>query len=207
LPANDYFREAQPAILRDHDTALGALRARGLTIHALVLSRVEEVPKLTQVLIQSDGSAYHEQYRGREDRYAQSFRDFVLPGREVRAPEYVAARQAKDAITAEWLRLFERVDVLITPGSPCVANPHGVWEVELGGTPRTYRMAVTQYTRPWNLAGFPAIALPAGVTPEGLPTSVQLVAPPFAEARLLAVAHALEAELGVAARLPIGVSG
>jgi hypothetical protein len=35
---------------------------------------------------------------------------------------------------------------------------------------------------------------------------VQLVAPPFAEARLLAVAQALEAELGVAARLPIELS-
>jgi aspartyl-tRNA(Asn)/glutamyl-tRNA(Gln) amidotransferase subunit A len=159
------------------------------------------------VLIQSDGSAYHEQYRGREDRYAQSFRDFVLPGRDVRAPAYVAARQAMTAITAEWRRLFERVDVLITPSSPCVANPHGVWEVELGGQSRTYRLAVTQYTRPWNLAGFPAIVLPAGLTAEGLPTSVQLVAPPFAEARLLAVAQALEAELGLAARLPIDVSG
>jgi aspartyl-tRNA(Asn)/glutamyl-tRNA(Gln) amidotransferase subunit A len=88
-----------------------------------------------------------------------------------------------------------------------VANPHGVWDVEIGGTTSPYRLAVTRYTRPWNLSGFPAIALPAGLTAEGLPTSVQLVAPPFAEARLLAVAHALEAELGIAARLPIDVSG
>jgi aspartyl-tRNA(Asn)/glutamyl-tRNA(Gln) amidotransferase subunit A len=207
VPTDAYYREAQPAILRDHEAALGALRARGLTVHELTLSRVDEVPALTQVLIQSDGSAYHERYRGREDRYAQSFRDFVLPGRDVRAPEYVAARQAMAAITAEWLRLFEQVDVLITPSSPCVGNPHGVWEVELGGQSRSYRLAVTRYTRPWNLAGFPAIVLPAGVTAEGLPTSVQLVAPPFAEARLLAVAHALEAELGLAARLPIDVNG
>jgi Asp-tRNA(Asn)/Glu-tRNA(Gln) amidotransferase A subunit family amidase len=45
------------------------------------------------------------------------------------------------------------------------------------------------------------------ITPEGPPTSVQLVAPPFAEARLLAVARALERELGMAFPLDIEVQG
>lgn len=203
VPTNAFYRDADPAILDAHDVAVAALRSRGLTVRELVLPRVEEVPELTQVLIQSDACAYHEQYRGREDRYGQNFRDFVLPGRERLAVDYVQARQAMAAITGEWRARFELIDVLITPSSPVVAPPHGVWEVELGGRTRTYRLEVTRFTRPWNLSGFPAIVLPSGVTAAGLPTSVQLVAPPFAEARLVAVARALEQALDIAPRLGI----
>ena len=45
---------------------------------------------------------------------------------------------------------------------------------------------------PWNLAGWPAMVLPVGRHTSGLPLSVQLVAPPGHEARLLAVAAQLE---------------
>lgn len=44
----------------------------------------------------------------------------------------------------------------------------------------------------WNLAGWPAMAVPAGVDPSGMPLSVQLVARPGGEAMLLALAHQLE---------------
>ena len=207
VPTNTFYRDAEPAILTAYDGAIAALRSRSLAVTELVLPRVEEVPDITQRLIHPDACAYHEQYRGREHLYAQSFRDFVLPGRERLAFDYVQARHTVAEITAAWRALFERVDVLITPSSPVVAPLHDVWVVEVGGQKRNYRLEVGRFSRPWNLCGFPAIVLPSGVTAEGLPTSVQLVAPPFAEGRLLAVAQALEQELGMASRLGIDVRG
>ena len=41
-------------------------------------------------------------------------------------------------------------------------------------------------------AGVPAVAVPVGFSREGLPLSVQLIAPPYAEAQLLSLASALE---------------
>lgn len=207
VPTNAFYRDAEPEILRAYDVALAALRSRGLALTEIVLPRVEEVPEITQRLIHPDACAYHEQYRGREDLYAKGFRDFVLPGRDRLAVEYVQARHAMAEITAAWRALFERVDVLITPSSPVVALPHDVWVVEVGGQTRNYRLEVGRFSRPWNLCGFPAIVLPSGVTAAGLPTSVQLVTPPFTEARLLAVAQALEQELGITPRLGIEVLG
>src|SRR5207244_510509 len=113
-------------------------------------------------------------YRGREDLYEQSFREFVLPGREHSAIAYVQARQAMAGITAGWLRLFEGFDLIVTPASPTVAPPHGVWEVELNGTMRPFRLLVSRFTRAFNLSGFPALTMPSGLTAEGLPVSVQL---------------------------------
>jgi aspartyl-tRNA(Asn)/glutamyl-tRNA(Gln) amidotransferase subunit A len=51
-------------------------------------------------------------------------------------------------------------------------------------------------TLPASLAGVPAVSVPCGLDPQGLPVGLQLVAPPFAESRLLAAAHAVEAVLG-----------
>ena len=45
---------------------------------------------------------------------------------------------------------------------------------------------------PWNLAGLPAVVVPAGMRPEGLPVAVQFVGPPGAETRLLWIAGELE---------------
>jgi amidase len=48
------------------------------------------------------------------------------------------------------------------------------------------------FAAPWNLAGWPAMAVPAGRHPRGLPLSIQLVGRPGSEAVLLGVAAELE---------------
>jgi aspartyl-tRNA(Asn)/glutamyl-tRNA(Gln) amidotransferase subunit A len=51
---------------------------------------------------------------------------------------------------------------------------------------------LTAYTSPFNLTGLPAISIPCGFDANGLPIGLQLVARPWAEARLLRVARAYE---------------
>ncbi|HEV3481158.1 MAG TPA: amidase family protein, partial [Candidatus Acidoferrales bacterium] len=47
-------------------------------------------------------------------------------------------------------------------------------------------------TRPANLTGCPAISIPCGFTPQGLPVGLQLIGPRWCEARLLSIALAYE---------------
>jgi aspartyl-tRNA(Asn)/glutamyl-tRNA(Gln) amidotransferase subunit A len=51
---------------------------------------------------------------------------------------------------------------------------------------------LTRYTRPISYLGFPALAQPIGATASGLPLSMQTVAAPFGEAKLLALGQAFE---------------
>ncbi len=90
------------------------------------------------------------------------------------------------------LAWFDDYDVLVTPalaGSPPAATP---WHRRsfLANAVSCVRYAPFQAA--WNLVGFPALVLPVGVRPDGLPVAVQLVGAPGSELTLLAVAGQLE---------------
>ena len=105
----------------------------------------------------------------------------------------VAARAArKDA--ARINALFDDFDVLITPVVGEVAFPVRRWEGKgalrtLLGMSRSFCFAPV-----WNHTGQPAAAVPMGFTSDGLPRSVQIIAPPNREDVLISLAAQIEAE-------------
>ncbi|HEX3335022.1 MAG TPA: amidase family protein [Jatrophihabitans sp.] len=89
-------------------------------------------------------------------------------------------------------RFFAEYDVLVTPAlaqPPILAKAWSGrgWIANLLSNAR-----YAPFAAPWNLAGWPAMSVPAGLAPDGLPLAVQLVAKPGAEGQLLAVAAQLE---------------
>ena len=62
----------------------------------------------------------------------------------------------------------------------------------------------TPFSYPFNLSQQPAITVPCGLTPIGLPMGVQLVGPMFADHRVLRAARAYEQAAGPFPRPPIG---
>jgi len=103
----------------------------------------------------------------------------------------------KEAGRTRWQQhaeaFFADYDLLVTPGlaqSPISADRWSQrgWLANLIADAR-----YAPFAAPWNLAGWPAMAVPSGVGDDGLPRVVQLVARPGGEAMLLAVAAQLEA--------------
>jgi aspartyl-tRNA(Asn)/glutamyl-tRNA(Gln) amidotransferase subunit A len=91
------------------------------------------------------------------------------------------------ALGRELAAALEGTDVLLSPASPSAA-------FRLGERSDPLTMYLSDvYTVPANLAGLPAVAVPSGVSADGLPLSLQLVGRAFDEARLLRVAAAFEA--------------
>jgi amidase len=87
---------------------------------------------------------------------------------------------------------FEDVDLLLSPvttGPPLAARP---WHERSFMANITANARWAPWTAAWNLAGLPALVLPAGNRPEGLPLAVQFVGPAGAETRLLWLAEELE---------------
>ena len=104
---------------------------------------------------------------------------------------YARAVAARGRIAAEFAAAFETVDVLATPTAPTEAFALGE---KLDDPVAMYQADVC--TLPASLAGVPAASVPVGLGAAGMPVGMQLIAPAFAEARLLAVCHAVEALVG-----------
>jgi amidase len=95
-------------------------------------------------------------------------------------------------VLARYQAWFEGHDVLLSPALALPPLPVGAYRGK--GLARTL-LGVTAYmpfTPPINLVGFPAAAVPAGATEDGLPLGVQLAAAPGGEALLLSLARQLE---------------
>jgi len=115
-------------------------------------------------------------------------------GRWVRRAGLLRPRTA-EAFQRRMAAFFADVDVLLTPvvtGPPLAARP---WHERGFLANITANARWAPWTSAWNLAGLPALVLPAGPGRDGLPTSVQLIGPAGSETRLLLLAGELERRL------------
>ena len=99
-------------------------------------------------------------------------------------------------------RLFDEHDVLMTPVMSQPAVPAGVMEGRGATATYLWETAWVPFNVLWNSTGQPAVSLPAGLSADGLPLAVQLIARPSEEATLLSLAAQLEHERPWADRHP-----
>jgi amidase len=103
----------------------------------------------------------------------------------------------RDALIRAAEAYFDRagaeVDVLITPTLAQLPLPAVAWHRRGWAANLLANIRYAPFAAPWNLAGWPAMAVPAGVHPTGMPLSIQLVGRPGSEAMLLGLAAELEA--------------
>jgi len=100
---------------------------------------------------------------------------------------YGRAQKVRTLIREDFINAYREVDVILTPTTPTPAFKRG----EKSEDPLAMYLADI-YTIGVNLAGLPAISVPCGFTTGGLPIGLQLIGQPFAEADLLAAAHAYD---------------
>jgi amidase len=115
-------------------------------------------------------------------------------GRIVRRAGMLRPRTA-ERFRERMVAWFSDVDLLLSPvttGPPLPARP---WHERSFLVNVTANARWAPWTAAWNLAGLPALVLPTGTRPEGLPLAVQFVGPPGAEGRLLWLAGELERQL------------
>jgi aspartyl-tRNA(Asn)/glutamyl-tRNA(Gln) amidotransferase subunit A len=98
------------------------------------------------------------------------------------------------------LALFENVDVILAPATPCVAPAIGQQTFVFDGVELPVRANLGLYTQPISFIGLPVVAVPVPLP--GLPIGVQIIAAPWREDVALRIAYALEASGVVRAPRP-----
>ena len=117
------------------------------------------------------------------------------PDGRLLATDYIDALRLRAVITQAFLSdVMAGIDLLHLPASPSL--PPTIAESDMEGADSEALLSLfsrlTQFMRPFNLLGLPAISVPCGFAPTGLPLAYQLVGHPFAEATLLRAAHAYQ---------------
>jgi aspartyl-tRNA(Asn)/glutamyl-tRNA(Gln) amidotransferase subunit A len=100
---------------------------------------------------------------------------------------YVRAQKIRALIARDFARAFERCDVMLTPSTPCPAFGCGA---KAADPVAMYLNDVFTVTA--NLAGLPAISVPAGLSESGLPLGLQVIGKAFDEKSVLRAGHAIE---------------
>jgi len=149
------------------------------------------------VITAAEGAALHiDRLRTRPQDFDPAVRDRLIAGAMVPAVAVAQAQKFRRWYRARVRSLFEEVDAVLLPATPCTAPRIGRQTFTLDGVEMPVRPNLGIYTQPISFIGLPVVAVPVPLTP--LPIAVQIVAAPWREDVALRIAYALE-RMGVVA--------
>ncbi|MFB9261746.1 AtzE family amidohydrolase [Bradyrhizobium erythrophlei] len=149
------------------------------------------------IITTTEGASLHlDRLRKRARDFDPAVRDRLISGAMIPAPYVDKAQKFRRWYRAKVLELFNSVDVILAPATPCVAPKLGQTTLELDGVELPLRPNIGIHTQPISLIGLPVAAVPVPLEP--MPIGVQIIAAPWREDIALRVAYALE-QMGVAA--------
>jgi aspartyl-tRNA(Asn)/glutamyl-tRNA(Gln) amidotransferase subunit A len=199
--ASGYFRNGLGA--EGADAVAQVAKALGAT-RELELPEVARARAAAYVITTAEGGSLHlDRLRRRPQDFDPATRDRLIAGAMVPAPMVDKAQKFRRWYRAGMLELFDEVDAIIAPATPCVAPKLGEQTLILDGVAMPLRANIGIYTQPISFIGLPVVVVPVPLTP--LPIGVQIIAAPWREDIVLRIAQHL-ADSG-AARAPSPTSG
>jgi len=144
------------------------------------------------IIMRVEAAAFHaDMFATQREQYGQKLRTIIETGLVVPGVEYLRAQRLRRLFQQQVAQMFSEVDVLVTPATPAPA-PRGL---DTTGDNR--------FQLPWSYCGVPAITLPSGLSRDGLPLGIQLIAPALQEESLLQAARWCEAIMDITLVPPI----
>jgi aspartyl-tRNA(Asn)/glutamyl-tRNA(Gln) amidotransferase subunit A len=179
------------------ELAIRALQRRGARLVDLSIPMVRETEDAGNQIAWAEATHYHQQagwFPARASDYSEDVRTRIEMGAKVTATAYLKALEAREKfINAFHLALVDnRLDAVILPTTPIAAPLIGEETTAVAGQNRPTRALLLRFNRPANLGGMPAISVPCGRTPEGLPVGLQLIGAVMDEQLLLEIAAVVE---------------
>jgi AtzE family amidohydrolase len=173
-----------------------AARALGVT-HTVDIPDAGVARASAYVITACEGSRLHfHDLKTRPQDFDPVVVDRFLAGTLLPAAWYQQAQRFRTVFRAKMRALFESVDILLAPATPCPAIRIGQPTITLDGVELPSRPNVGIYTQPLSSIGLPIVVAPV-FAPGSLPVGVQIVGAPYKESAVLRVARHLE-KLGVA---------
>ena len=191
--AEGYFAEnGDPEAFEAVETVAKAL---GVT-QRVTIPESDRAKAAAYIITASEGSNLHlEDLRSRRRDFDPATRDRFLAGALIPASWYIQAQRFRRWYQQQVLRLFQTVDIILAPTTPCIAPLLGQKTRVIAGKEILVRPHLGLYTQPLSFIGLPVLSVPVW-TNKNLPLGVQIIAAPYQELSLLKVAKQLENHTG-----------
>lgn len=140
-------------------------------------------------------------FPSRENEYGTYFREFLQSGHAITSVQLARAIFARRRAAGRMAPVFENIDLLACPTLASESfrydpeDAYGGFDPErntIAGVPASFFARNSRFIQVWDYNGYPTLSLPCGFSPDGMPLSLQLVAPPLGEAVLLNAGFAFE---------------
>ncbi|MGU3667122.1 AtzE family amidohydrolase [Methylobacterium sp. A49B] len=187
--AGDYFaRGGDPEVFAAVARAAEALGARS----TVVLPEAQRARAAAYLITAAEGATLHlDRLRARPKDFDPAVRDRLIAGAMLPAAHVERAQRFRRWYRARVLELFDSVDVILAPTTPCRAPKGGQTHFVLDGVSLPVRPNIGVFTQPISFIGLPVAAAPVWLD-DGLPLGVQVIAAPWREEIALRVARHLE---------------
>jgi aspartyl-tRNA(Asn)/glutamyl-tRNA(Gln) amidotransferase subunit A len=187
------------------ENALRVFRKLGANLKEVFIPLLRETEDAGNQIAWAEATHYHQQagwFPAHAADYGEDVRTRLELGAKVPATMYLHALEQRESFIGNFHAAMAdaKLDALVVPTTPIPAPLIGeettpIYSHGVGGgrhANHSTRALLLRNNRPANLGGLPAISIPCGATPEGLPVGLQLIGSVTDEALLLRIAQAFE---------------
>ena len=193
LPKEYFEAPLDPQVAQSVHDAIAVLESMGAVVTQVSLPMFQDSQAISTAILMAEASAVHRDLLAREgEKLYPPIRLRLEAGLFISAADYLRAQQGRALFDRQARQLLDQVDLLAGPTEPVTAPRLLAERVQVGEEEMGTTAALTQYTRPYNITGFPAISIPCGFSDTGMPIGLQLAGRPFDELTVLRAAHAYE---------------
>lgn len=185
IPKAMFYDRLDPDHERAIADAIGVLRKLTVSISDVTLPHVSDFGGL-----RGESYAYHRDLLANNaNKYQQPTRRGFQNSEKALASEYVLAWRELQHVRREVRKVFQDVDILVTPTTP---RPPYTVDESIRRADMERLPPLLSNTGPFDVYGLPTISVPGGFTKSGLPIGLQLSGAPWAESTVLSIAHAYQ---------------
>jgi len=187
IPENFFRERAAPEVAEAFDLALKVAGQKGAKLVPIKVPPPAEINIVGRLMLLVEAAACMEPYLTRRADFGEDILLLLDQGKLISGADYVNAQRLRRLYQKQWAKVWEHCEVVLTPSVPIEAPLIG--QATVNG--EDVRAVSTQFARPFNVLGLPAVSVP--IPANGLPVGLQVVGKAFGERDILAVAGLLAA--------------
>jgi aspartyl-tRNA(Asn)/glutamyl-tRNA(Gln) amidotransferase subunit A len=188
-----HYGELDAAVATALDEAVKTLAGLGARIETVAFPLRDALLSARKAISQAEFLALHrERLAAKPDGYGADVRERLREAASTTLDDYVRACRDRERVRRALDLLLGEADALILPVSPCEAPLVETGTSKINGKDVAFGPVGVPMRGTVNVSGLPAVAVPTGWSPGGLPLSLQIVGPRWGEAQVLRIANAYE---------------